>query len=180
MTIPSPRRLSYRSDHIVLTTVALALLATASVRAERDPIRLTHGPMLGKPTAHSMAVWGRTSDAGQFTVHYGTHADRLDLVSMPATTTIDHDNTGVAQLTKLESDTRFGSTIDRTGCPEVFERCPVPTIHATRSTTPTVSSISGSKSDRAPTRTHFMAWATTRLRTRTSTGTGPTKFTSTS
>jgi hypothetical protein len=34
--------------------------------AQRDPIRLTHGPMLGRPTANSMAVWGRTSDAGEF------------------------------------------------------------------------------------------------------------------
>ena len=42
--------------------------------------------MLGKPTAHSMVVWGRTSDPGQFEVHYGTKADKLDQVSKPATT----------------------------------------------------------------------------------------------
>jgi len=87
--------------------VMLILLATGSVRGERDPIRLTHGPMLGKPTAHSMVVWGRTSDAGTFTVKYGTHPGRLDLVSPPATTTIEHDNTGVVQLTKLVSDTKY-------------------------------------------------------------------------
>ena len=39
--------------------------------AERDPARLTHGPMLGKPTAHTMTVWARTSDPTEFFVRYG-------------------------------------------------------------------------------------------------------------
>jgi phosphodiesterase/alkaline phosphatase D-like protein len=87
---------------------AIALLAFArQAAAQRDPIRLTHGPMLGQATAHSMAVWGRTSDPGPFEVHYGTDANRLDQVSQPATTTIDHDNTGVAQLNNLQADTRY-------------------------------------------------------------------------
>src|SRR5262245_50546722 len=85
----------------------LILLIAPSAWAQRDPLRLTHGPMLGKPTAHSMSVWGRTSEPGQFTVRYGTQADRLDQTSKPATTTIDHDNTGVAELTQLRSDTRY-------------------------------------------------------------------------
>jgi alkaline phosphatase D len=75
--------------------------------AQRDPIRLTHGPMLGKPTAHSVAVWGRTSDPGEFIVKYGGDANHLEQASRPATTSIDHDNTGVAQLTDLKSDTRY-------------------------------------------------------------------------
>lgn len=86
---------------------AAILLAASPALAERDPIRLTHGPMLGRPTAHSMAVWARTSDAGEFTVHYGPSPDRMDLVSRPATTTVGHDNTGVAHLTDLQSDTRY-------------------------------------------------------------------------
>jgi alkaline phosphatase D len=90
-----------------LPALCLALLSTASVQAERDPIRLTHGPMLGKPTAHSMVVWGRTSDAGEFVVHYGTTEGKLDQVSEPAHTTSGHDNTGQTQLKKLKSDTRY-------------------------------------------------------------------------
>lgn len=86
---------------------SLICLAAMPAQADRDPIRLTHGPMLGNPTAHSVAVWGRTSDAGQFVVRYGTNEHRLDQVSKPATTRIGHDNTGVAQLTKLKSDTRY-------------------------------------------------------------------------
>ncbi len=83
------------------------VLFTALASAERDPIRLTHGPMLGKPTANSMAVWGRTSDAGQFEVRFGVDANNLDRVSAPAKTEIGHDNTGVATLTDLKADTLY-------------------------------------------------------------------------
>jgi len=85
----------------------LLFVAVSPAAAQRDPIRLTHGPMLGKPTAHSVVVWGRTSEAGELVVHYGTDADRLDQVSKPASTTIDHDNTGVVQLSDLKADTRY-------------------------------------------------------------------------
>lgn len=83
------------------------LLCVASASAERDPIWLTHGPMLGRPTAHSMAVWGRTSDAGEFVVHYGTDPENLAEVSSPAKTESGHDNTGVVHLQNLKSDTRY-------------------------------------------------------------------------
>ncbi|MCA9046164.1 MAG: metallophosphoesterase family protein [Planctomycetaceae bacterium] len=96
------------STRLVWSFSLLAMLLTATtVQAERDPIWLTHGPMLGKPTAHSMRVWGRTSDPGEFEVHYGTSEERLDLVSKPATTLLAHDNTGFAELTDLKSDTRY-------------------------------------------------------------------------
>ena len=90
----------------LLTILALAILSPR-VQAERDPIRLTHGPMLGRPTAHSMAVWARTSDPGEFLVRYGVDPRRLDQTSQPAGTTLDHDNTGVALLQGLKSDTRY-------------------------------------------------------------------------
>ncbi|MFK7817623.1 MAG: alkaline phosphatase, partial [Planctomycetaceae bacterium] len=85
----------------------LILLTAGSVQAERDPIRLTHGPMLGRPTANSMLVWGRTSDAGEFVVRYGLDEKSLTEVSRPARTSLAHDNTGVVQLTDLKSDTRY-------------------------------------------------------------------------
>ena len=58
--------------------VSSLLTLTPTARAERDPIRLTHGPMLGKPTSDSMSVWGRTSDPGEFVVHYGVDPKRMD------------------------------------------------------------------------------------------------------
>jgi alkaline phosphatase D len=99
----------HRSSRVLLLVagvLGLALSASTS-HAQRDPIRLTHGPMLGNPTAHSMSVWGRTSDPGEFMVKYGTDKDRLDLESQPATTVLAHDNTGVVELRKLKSDTRY-------------------------------------------------------------------------
>ena len=113
---------------IAVVSFALAATWTHFAIAERDPIRLTHGPMLGNPTAHSMKVWGRTSDAGEFVVRYGTNAERLDQVSAPATTRIDHDNTGTAQLSKLRSDTRYHYQVwvnDRPhGLPGTFRTLP--------------------------------------------------------
>ena len=85
----------------------LTIVSAIHAQPVRDPIRLTHGPMLGKASAHSMAVWARTSDPGEFTVRYGEDLKQLDQISEPATTTIDHDNTGVAQLKDLQSDTRY-------------------------------------------------------------------------
>ncbi|MEZ6125408.1 MAG: alkaline phosphatase D family protein [Planctomycetaceae bacterium] len=85
----------------------LLVLSSSVVLADRDPIRLTHGPMLGRPTATSMAVWARTSDAGNFSVRYGTAPDQLVRTSEPATTSVDHDNTGVAELTDLHPDTVY-------------------------------------------------------------------------
>ncbi|MBM79275.1 MAG: alkaline phosphatase, partial [Planctomycetaceae bacterium] len=98
-------RLRCAGQCAVFTIAVLTLTMTAN--AERDPIRLTHGPMVGNPTAHSMSVWGRTSDPGKFEVRYGTNADRLYQVSGSATTRIGHDNTGVARLKDLKSDTRY-------------------------------------------------------------------------
>ncbi|MCA8995541.1 MAG: metallophosphoesterase family protein, partial [Planctomycetaceae bacterium] len=100
-----PAMLGWRS--CLLFILSWGCLGTNSAFAERDPIWLTHGPMLGKPTAHSMAVWGRTSDPGEFVVHYGTSPDRLDQISAPGRTHIEHDNTGVAHLSDLKSDTRY-------------------------------------------------------------------------
>ncbi|APZ91466.1 alkaline phosphatase D family protein [Fuerstiella marisgermanici] len=92
-------------SQIVVSLICLLVSSTAF--ADRDPIRLTHGPMLGQPTAHSMAVWGRTSDADEFIVRYGTDSEKLNQTSDAATTKIDHDNTGVAVLKDLKSDTKY-------------------------------------------------------------------------
>lgn len=75
--------------------------------ANRDPITLTHGPMLGHPTSSSILVWGRTSEPGELTVHYGTSPDRMDLVSQPGLTAIERDNTGTVKLADLTQDTRY-------------------------------------------------------------------------
>lgn len=93
--------------HLIGFFLLAAVTAGIGRGAERDPNRLTHGPMLGQPTATSMVVWGRTADPGEFVVRYGTELDRLPHSSAPALTTLDHDNTGVALLKELQPDTRY-------------------------------------------------------------------------
>lgn len=105
--------------HGLLVFLVLVTCAVPAF-AQRDPIRLTHGPMLGQATARSMAVWGRTSDPGEFIVRYGTDPARLDQESKPATTALEHDNTGVAQLSGLKSDTRYHYEIWVNGRPHGF------------------------------------------------------------
>src|SRR5437868_3786659 len=65
----------------VLLSFLLTVIVASDLLAQHDPLRLTHGPMLGNSTAHSMSVWGRTSEPGQFSVRYGTDASRLDQTS---------------------------------------------------------------------------------------------------
>jgi alkaline phosphatase D len=84
-----------------------AIMAVAGQAAERDPIRLTHGPMLGHVTSDSVRVWGRTSDPGQFVVRYGTSRSQLHQTSAPAFTELGHDNTGVVTLEGLQPDTVY-------------------------------------------------------------------------
>jgi phosphodiesterase/alkaline phosphatase D-like protein len=91
----------------VFFLVCLICLTDFATALDRDPIRLTHGPMLGHPTATSVRVWARTSDSGEFSVHYGTTAEELDQSSQPTTTKIEDDNTGVVTLKGLKPDTRY-------------------------------------------------------------------------
>jgi len=73
-----------------------------------DGSGLTHGPLLGRPTATGMRVWVRTSEAGAFRVVY---APALPLAAdgpgVDGTTLAESDNTGYVDLTGLEPDTRY-------------------------------------------------------------------------
>lgn len=94
------------SVFIPSTTLVLCLCTTA-VFAQRDPIRLTHGPMLGKPTAESMVVWVRTSDPGPFSVRFGQDPSQLDQQSQVGETVLEHDNTGTVSVERLQPDTVY-------------------------------------------------------------------------
>lgn len=97
---------------VVFCVCSISLQTTS---AERDPIRLTHGPMLGQPTATSVRVWGRTSDAGQFWVRYGTSEAALTERSKPASTSIEHDNTGWVKVDGLKPDTIYHYQLEVNG-----------------------------------------------------------------
>ncbi len=95
-----------------LRALALLLLLTFPVLAlaqldEPTGIRVTHGPILGRPASDSMGFWVRTARPGPVTIHYGLSADKLDRVAGPLLTSIDRDNSGVFTITGLEPDTRY-------------------------------------------------------------------------
>ncbi len=100
---------SFRQFAFVALSISYCLFNAnpKSALAQRDPIRLTHGPMLGKPTATSMTVWGRTSEPGEFLVQYGKQSEVLEQSSEAGKTQLAHDNTGVVTLDNLEPDTRY-------------------------------------------------------------------------
>jgi phosphodiesterase/alkaline phosphatase D-like protein len=54
-----------------------------------------------------MGIWARTAKSGSFRVRYGTDAQQLKTLSPPATTTVEHDNTGWLLLEGLSPDTRY-------------------------------------------------------------------------
>ena len=70
-------------------------------------VRVTHGPILGRPGTDSMSIWARTNEPGDVTIFYGKDEESLDMVSPVLKTELNHDNTGVATLSGLESNTRY-------------------------------------------------------------------------
>lgn len=76
---------------------------------------LTHGPMLGRPTANSMRVWVRTDGRRRFKVVYGTALPlSADMEGVSGETSADRDNTGFVDLKGLARNTRYyyGIVID--------------------------------------------------------------------
>ncbi|MFB3105952.1 MAG: alkaline phosphatase D family protein, partial [Pseudomonadales bacterium] len=64
-------------------------------------------PMLGRLSAHGIAVWARTAKDGAFAVKYGAAPDQLDQVTEPVPTTLDHDNTGWVHITGLKANSKY-------------------------------------------------------------------------
>ena len=90
---------------------AIVVTACASAATAQDYNHITHGPILGRVTSNGVGVWARTHRAGVFAVKYGTRRGRLDQVSEPATTSLEHDNTGVVYLAGLKANTRYYYTL---------------------------------------------------------------------
>ena len=101
----SPTSSSIRISLLLFTVSFLSSLAAQD--GEPTSIRVTHGPILGRPTATSMTLWARTNDAGPVTVFYGKEEGNLDQVAPPLETSIDRDNTGLLTLENLEPNTTY-------------------------------------------------------------------------
>jgi phosphodiesterase/alkaline phosphatase D-like protein len=83
-----------------------------------DPATMTHGPILGKPSATSMAVWARTSRPVRFEVRFGLYRDKLERSVSAGPTSLAHDNTGIAQLRDLEPNTHYHYQVFVDGLPQ--------------------------------------------------------------
>ncbi len=70
-------------------------------------IRVTHGPMLGRPKTDSMSLWVRTERSGKVNVFYGTSKDQLTESASIETTDINRDYTGIITLKGLKANTRY-------------------------------------------------------------------------
>lgn len=68
---------------------------------------ITHGPMLGRVTNDSIAIWGRTLNPGEFVVRYGEQESLLDQTSDAVITELAHDNTGFITIDGLKPGTRY-------------------------------------------------------------------------
>lgn len=73
----------------------------------QEPPHLTHGPVLGRLSAHGIGIWARTNRPGNFVVKYGLHPERLIQSSDPVATELAHDNTGWIHLDGLQANTRY-------------------------------------------------------------------------
>ncbi|MED6315589.1 MAG: alkaline phosphatase D family protein, partial [Verrucomicrobiota bacterium] len=69
--------------------------------------RVTHGPILGRPSHDSMSLWMRTHRPGRVVVFYGTNKAILNHSATLQTTSIKHDNTGILKLSGLKANTRY-------------------------------------------------------------------------
>jgi alkaline phosphatase D len=85
-----------------LVSLSLAVAALA-----QTPARITHGPILGRLGAHQIGVWVRTERPAAFHVRYGLEPSKLDGLSSPVTTRIEHDNTGWVLIGGLTSNTKY-------------------------------------------------------------------------
>lgn len=96
----------------------LLFLVLASTAQSADPPTMTHGPILGRPTSQSMAVWVRTSHPTRYEVRYGLDPGQLDQQVAGQATELGHDLTGWTNLEALASDTRYYYQIFIEGWPQ--------------------------------------------------------------
>ena len=70
-------------------------------------IRVTEGPLLGRPAPDSMSLWVRTERQGEVTIFYGKEAGKLNLSTSFTTRGPEHDHTGLLTIDNLSPNTRY-------------------------------------------------------------------------
>ena len=108
--------------------ILLLLLSTQAYPQDGKPtsIRVTEGPMLGRPQTDSMTIWARTDRQGKVNVFYGKDAKHLDQSASFETRGAEHDYTGTLTLKGLEHNTRYHYRIDDHQLKGSFRTMPSP------------------------------------------------------
>lgn len=116
------KRLWKRAALVLIVAVVLAEDGQSSYAKEpattSDPVTMTHGPMLGGQTAHSMRVWARTSRPSRFEVRYGFDRLHLNQSAEVESTQYSSDCTGVIELNGLESGRQYFYQVFIDGLPQ--------------------------------------------------------------
>ena len=76
-------------------------------------LKVTHGPILGRPSSTTMSIWVRTNVPGEVSVRYGTEKLKQLMVSEPVESQLENDNTAIITLTNLYPDTLYYYTVDK-------------------------------------------------------------------
>ena len=102
--------------------------AVPAFAQDQDPpaVRVTHGPVLGRPETTSMTLWLRTDRAGEIAIFYGENKDALDKISKPVVTKVEKDNTGIVTIDGLEPNTLYHYRVDDHQLSGTFRTMPDP------------------------------------------------------
>ncbi len=82
-------------------------LVLVAVAAGQESLWVSHGPILGRLSAHGVGVWARTLDARPFQVAYGTNSENLGQLSAVVAPLRERDSTGWAQIRDLQPGTKY-------------------------------------------------------------------------
>ena len=84
----------------------IAASFAAPCLAEEELQHITTGPILGRLSSDGIGVWARTSRASTFQVRYGLSQDKMDEITDPVPTRLNHDNTGWVHITSMNDENR--------------------------------------------------------------------------
>ena len=99
----------------ILPLLSLCFLITLPAVADKSRIdlKVTHGPILGRPGATTMSIWVSTNVPGEVAVNYGTERLKQLMMSEYVETKLEDDNTAIITLTNLYPDTLYYYTVDK-------------------------------------------------------------------
>ncbi len=108
-----------------LSLVLFVLLFAIPARSDDSfiDLKVTHGPILGRPGSTTMSIWVRTNVPGEVSVRYGTERLKQLMVSEPVESKLENDNTAIITLTNLYPNTLYHYTVDK-GLAGTFKTLP--------------------------------------------------------